>query len=354
MATLAASNPLKVKATFKMTSTLGRRALQVSLALVLAAVWMPALQAETCQTATDMDEATRSALTSTGQRYFDLFAKGDTATLRQSAIAGLASDFSGIEETVKGHQQALAGAHATPRPPFVLDASGTATIPHAEFFCGVFGKSGQTTGSAVFNLNNLPPGKYAVVILDAMAAKAPAAVSLILQQVGADWKLAGLYVKTMGLANHDGEWFAARAREYKTKGEAHNAWFYYLGALSLGTPIAFMSTAATDKLWDEAQKLRPTDVPADGKTADLAAGSTTYKLVDIYPDAVGSDLDLIVKYQVSDISNTNLTYQSNIAVMKALLAKYPEIRPAFGAIVARAVDPSGKDYGTLLAMKDIK
>jgi hypothetical protein len=34
--------------------------------------------------------------------------------------------------------------------------------------------------------------------------------------------------------------------------------------------------------------------------------------------------------------------------------KYPEVREAFAAVVARAVDPNGHDYGTLLAMKDIK
>lgn len=115
-----------------------------------------------------------------------------------------------------------------------------------------------------------------------------------------------------------------------------------------------MSTAATDKLYDESQQLRPVDVPVDGKTADLAASSAVFKLTALFPEAVGNDLDLIVKYQATDISNTNLTYQNNVAVMKALVAKYPEVRDAFAGVVARAVDPSGRDYGTLLAMKDIK
>jgi len=30
------------------------------------------------------------------------------------------------------------------------------------------------------------------------------------------------------------------------------------------------------------------------------------------------------------------------------------VKDAFAGIVARAVDPSGRDYGTMLAMKDIK
>ena len=38
---------------------------------------------------------------------------------------------------------------------------------------------------------------------------------------------------------------------------------------------------------------------------------------------------------------------------KALLAKFPELRDGFNAIIARATEPSGKDYGTLLAVKDV-
>jgi len=115
-----------------------------------------------------------------------------------------------------------------------------------------------------------------------------------------------------------------------------------------------MSTAITDKLYDESQKAQPADLPADGKPIDLVAGTTTYKLTDLFPEVVGDDLDLIAKYQVSSVADTNQTYASNVAVMKALVAKYPELRSAFAGIVARAVDPSGRDYGTLLAMKDIK
>lgn len=313
-----------------------------------------AVKAETCQTSTDMDEATRAALTTAGQRYFDLIARGDFAALRQNAIPGLASDFSGIEATMKEHQQDLAGSKAGPRPAFLLDASGTATIPHAEFFCGVFGKSGQTSGSAVFYLNNLPPGKYGVVILDANSAKNPTTVSLILQQMGSDWKLGGLYIKAMQIAGHDSAWFLSRARDYKTKGQLHNAWLYYQAAVSLVSPLDFMSTAASDKLLDESQGAKPADLPVDGKPVDLTGPGATYKLTALFPQAVGNDLDLIVRYQVSDISNTNQTYQSNVAVMKALVAKYPELRDAFTAMVARAVDPSGRDYGTMLAMKDIR
>ena len=309
---------------------------------------------ETCLTASDMDAATRTALTNSGLRYFDMVARGDVASLRQNAIPSLAGDFSGIEGTVKENQPALAGSKGTVRPPFLLEAEGTATLPRAEFFCGVFGAGGQTKDSAAFSINGLAPGKYGMVILDAAPPKGPYSVSLILQQVGSDWKIGGLYIKALQFGGHDANWFITRAREYQSKGQVHNAWLYYLVARSLIAPLPFMSTAATDKLYDDSQKLQPADFPADGKTANLSAAAGTYNLTAIFPEFVGNDLDLIIRYQTADVSNTNQTYQANVAVMKALLTKYPELRDAFAAVVARAIDTSGRDYGTMLAMKDIK
>lgn len=323
--------------------------------LLLLLAFSPAVvRAQSCQTASEIDAATKTAIQNAAQRYFDMAAKADAASLRQNAIPSLASDFAGIEGTIKDNQANLTGTQATIKSFFLLDASGAAPIPNAEFYCGVFGKNGQTANSAAFYLNNLPPAKYAAVLLDATSANGRTMFSEVLQQVGTDWKLGGLYIKSAQVAGHDSDWYVARAREYKTKAQMHNAWFYYEQARSLISPLPFMSTLATDKLYDESQNLQPTDVPAGGKTADLPGGTVTYKLTAIFPQVVDKDLDLIVKYQSANVSNTNQAYQDNVAVMKALLAKYPEVREAFAGIVARAVDPSGRDYGTLLAMKDIK
>lgn len=321
------------------------------LALAFSAL---SLRAQSCKTSSELDAAPRAAIAIAGQHYFDLAAKADVASLRQIATPSLASDFSGIETTIKDHQQDFVGVQAIVKSVFLLEAEGTAAVPRAEFYCGVFGKNGQTSGSAIFALDNLAPGKYAVVLLDVPSPRGRIMFSEILQQAGSEWKLGGLYVKAAQVAGHDSDWFVSRAREYKTKGQLHNAWFYYQEASYLISALPFMATAVTDRLSDELQNRRPADLPADGKTADLAAAPAPYKLTTIFPAGVGNDLDLIVKYQAADISNTNLAYQNNIAVIKALVAKYPEVRDAFAGVVARAVDPSGRDYGTLLAMKDVK
>jgi len=314
----------------------------------------PLAHSESCQAASDMDDATHSAITSAGQRYFDLVAKGDTVALRQNAIPGVAADFSGIEASVKEAQTTLSGAQPVARPPFLLDAEGVAPLARAEFFCGLFTGKGQSSTSAIFVLNNLPAGKYAVTMFEATSPKASVVVSFILQLVEKDWKLGGLYIKPRQFAGHDGEWFVTRAREYKTKGQMRNAWFYYRAALTLMSPLPFMSTRATDNLYDESHPMQPADIPVDGTTSELVAGTTTYKLTALFLDGVATDLDLVVRYESSDVSNTQLAYQNNVAVAKALVAAYPEVRTAFDGVVARAVDSSGHDYGTLLAMKDIK
>jgi hypothetical protein len=322
----------------------------------LTVLWLFTFRAgaQSCETSSDLDEATRSAITATGQRYFEMAAKGDVASLRQNATASLAANFSGIETAIKDHQKDLADAKAVPKPVFLLGVEGSAPLAHGEFYCGVFGKNGQTPGSAVFYLDNLQPGKYAVVILDATSPTTRNSFSLILERSGNDWKLGGLYIRPETIAGHDSNWFAERAGEFKAKGQMHNAWFYYLEARELVSPLNFMSTAITDKLYDESKGTQPADIPADGKTVDLMAGGSTYKLSALFPQAVGDDLDLVVRYQVADVSNTTQAYQGNVAVMKALLAKFPEVKDAFAGVVARAVDPGSHDYGTLLAMKDIK
>ncbi|MGH9536843.1 MAG: hypothetical protein ACRD3H_02910 [Terriglobales bacterium] len=321
--------------------------------------WLPALllafcaitsSAQTCMTSGDMDEATRNALVATARRFYDMAAHGDSASLRQNAITSLATNFSGIENAVKENQANLAGVQPVPRQPFLLKAEGTAPLARAEFLCGVFGAQGQTRDSAVFVIPNLPPGNYGIDTLDVTSPQGVYTVSFVLQQQGSAWKLGGFYAELTQIGGHDGNWFADRAREFKAKGQTHNAWFYYAEARDLLVPVPFMATAMTDRLYDEMQTVKPPDLPP----LELAATGKNYRVTDLFPVPVSHDFDLVVKYQTADVSDTGRTFQDNMAVMKALLAKYPELRDGFAGIVVRAVEPSGRDYGSMLPMKDIK
>jgi hypothetical protein len=98
------------------------------------------------------------------------------------------------------------------------------------------------------------------------------------------------------------------------------------------------------------QQVLPKDLPI-GQSINFNAGAKTYQLTSMFPLAVGNDLDLVVKYSSPDISDTAKTWQSNMDLINALLAKYPAFRDAFQAVVARAVAPNGQDYGTIQPTK---
>ena len=311
--------------------------------------------AQTCFTSDDMDAATRSALKAAADHYFHAVVAGDTTSLKQNSIPAVAGNFAGIEETIKENQSGLAGAHATMRDPFLLKAEGTAPLPKAEFLCGVFGANGQTKNSAEFSIPNLPPGSYGIVIADVPTQKSAYTLAFVLQQQGTDWKIGGFFLRPAQILGHDGNWFLERARAFKAKGQMHNAWLYFVQGRDLAMPVPFMYTQNTDKLYDEAQSIKPSDFPLNGNTVDVtAANGKTYKLTTIFPLVVQDDLDVVVKYQSADVSNSGQTFQENMNVMKALVTKFPELRDAFQGIVCRAVESSGKDYGSLMAMKDIK
>jgi hypothetical protein len=303
----------------------------------------------TCSTASDMDPATRSALDSAAMQIFQQAQTGDYFNLQRSAIPTLASAFAGVQSAVADNKANFQSARAGVRSEYLLQAASTSGSGRTEFFCGVF-NSADRVG---FAINNLPPGTYAIVIMDVSGGKSPITLSVILQNTGG-WKLAGFYARPTQVAGHDGDWYVTRANDYKARGENHNAYFYYLQGWDLLAPVNFMSTAQLDKISDAIAAVKPSDIPGIGQAVDLAVNGKTYRITQMFPAPVSDGLDVVVKYQVPSIANPAAAYQDNMAVIKALVAKYPELREAFVGVVARAVEPGGNDYGSLLAMKDVK
>jgi len=326
---------------------------QIPLALLclLLALALPQAVAQTCLAASEMDEPARSALERTARQFFDYASQGDVFHLKQAAIASLASNFAGIEGVVIDQKPDYAGGQSAVRASYLLEAPGTASLARAEFLCGVWG----TASWATFVINNLPPGRYGLVIQDVSTPKGKYALTMVLKQEGAAWKLAGYYSKPEAVGGHDSQWFLTKAREYKTKGSRFDAWFYYLTAWDLAAPVDFMGTRALDKISEEMESVRPSDLPTGDHPLALAVtGGRSYQVIYLAALPAGSDLDLLVKYRVPDVSNTQQTFDENTAVIRAIVGRYPEFREAFAGVVARATEPSGRDYGTMLAMKDVK
>ena len=311
------------------------------LALSTAAV------AETCTAASEMDSASKSSIDAAAHQMFQQMQQGDVFSLKQNSIPALSSNFGSIEQAVVSNKPRYATSNLMIKNEYLLDAPGTAPIARAEFLCGVWGQPDFTT----FVIPNLPPGRYAIVVSD-LSGQTPSSLSLILQQQGAAWKLAGYYPQPPPVAGHDGNWFLQQARSYKSQGQAHNAWFYYLMAWDRIAPLPFMDSKALDAVRQEIAQARPADMPATDKPADFSADGKTYKITTLAPFADKDDLDLVLKYQTADISNTMQVDKDNKALVNAFLARYPEYKTAFNAIVARAVAPNGQDFGTLISLKE--
>lgn len=308
--------------------------------------------AESCLTTGDMDPATKGAIESAARQMYAYTAAGDVASLRTNAIPSLAGNFGGIERTVIGNKDAFAGTQPNVYSTYILDATGGPATIDAMFVCGVYNSADRIQ----FSIPNLPAAKYALVIMEANGPKGPYWLSVILQQMGNGWKLGGFYPKPRKVGDKGAGWYLTQARDYRAKGELHNAYFYYVTARDLALPVSFMITRPVEKLDGEAQPIVPKDLPGDSPMTLAAPSGKTYQITQLFPVQVGDGMNLVIKYKaLADVSDTRTSFANNMDLIKAFAQKYPEYKSAFAGYVARAVDPaSGADYGTVLGMNDVR
>ncbi len=339
--------------------TVSRIALQI---VVTATLLLPASATETCFTASEMHGNTREVVEAAARFYFNLVAQGNTAALRQNSTPIVAPDFGAIESAVQRHKAALSGVQPAVRASYLLETDGNFSEGRANFYCGVY----RTPDWVGFFISGLEAGRYSVVIFDVSASTGPLTFSVALQQEWAavvgntgtsnkpeSWRLAGLYIKPAQTLGHNSDWFLEQARAYKAKGQHRNAWFYYLTARDLLAPLPFMGTPTLDRLMDEQQQVQPAELPFE-KPLALPAGGRTYKITQVFAVPGEEGLLLVVKYEAESVADAPKADAANQAVSRAFLTRYPEYKQGFAGIVARAVEPSGKDFGSLLMMKDLK
>ena len=224
--------------------------------------------AQTCQSKDEIAEPVRKAIENAAQQAFDQTASGNTQGLQSSAIPSLQSNFSGIAGAVNDNKDAVAGAKPQLRSLYLLD-TGANPGPDGTFYCGVFGASGMNPNTAEFDLAGIAVGKYAITIQDFVGNKGPYALSIIFQDAGG-WKIAGYQIRPGSAAGHDGLWYLLQARDYKSKGQTHNAWFYYLNSYDLLLPATYMNTKMLNKITDETNSIQPKDIPVGGKPVAAA------------------------------------------------------------------------------------
>jgi hypothetical protein len=321
---------------------------RVPLVSLFCALFCAVAFGQECSTGSDIDAATNSAIQQAAQQYAQYAVQGNAQALQQNAVGPLAADISPVQTALANFKPSLTGARASTRAAYLLNYTGQG---RPEFYCGIF-NSADRIGMMI---NGLTPGKWAVVIEDVSGGKSPITIGEILQQQGAAWKIAGFLLRDTQIGGHNSDWFLQKARDFKARGENHNAWFYYAVAWDLAAPLNFMSTSSLDKIAQEMQPLRPNDLPSAQNPLSLPAGGKTFQVTSIDAIPVGDVLDLRVRYKAqAPNSDTTQLFQDNNAVMKALVEKYPEFRDGFPAVIARALDPNGVgDYGSVSEMSKL-
>jgi hypothetical protein len=310
---------------------------------------LSAVAQQTCQSKDDIPEAARKTVAAAAQQVFDQTENGDINSLKANAVPSLQSNFSGPTAAVNDNKDAIKGTKAQLRGIYLLD-TGATPGPDGVFYCGIFGADGMSPGTAEFDLPGIPNGKYAISIQDFVGNKGPYSLTVIFQDMSG-WKIAGYYIRPESSLGHDGLWYLQQARDYKSKGQAHNAWFYYQTSWDLLAPVTFMNSKMLGKITTELNSVQPKDIPVGGNPVTFNAGGKSYKITDMSVYKTDKDFDLAIKYSVPSTADFNGTQADARNLANALVTQYPELKNGFNNIWAHAVDPNGAEVVGLVKLK---
>jgi hypothetical protein len=294
-----------------------------------------------CMTQSQMTSGQRTVLEESARMLAQNVQGGNAAAVRAQTIATVAAQFDGIASSIQAVNAAVQGATLTVDDLYLLDAADLKTAEETQFFCGVAGSA----LTVEVTIPALPPGKYALAIVHATGVKQPQQISLVLQNDpagSADWKLAGFFVKPMMMGGHDGIWFWRQARDYAARQQLWPAWFYYQAALTLETPVDFISSPNLQKLHRETEQARPESLPGQDPMK-LVAGAQTFDITNVHVGEFSDQLDLIVTYSAAPGLSPVQAREQVTAVMRALVAQHPGLETAFHGLWVYAATPGNQN-----------
>ena len=322
-------------------------------ASLLAALLFPCgmARAVTCTTQSQMTEAQRNAYVQAVQTLAGEIRAGNTAAVKADTIASVAAQFDPIAGTIQATAPSIQGGTLTVESIYGLKASDLKSPQDTQFFCSIAGSQLLVN----ISIPQLPPGDYAFAVVHATGVSKPQQISLILQNdppASAQWKLAGMFVRPLSAAGHDGVWYWTQARAYEQKKQNWNAYFYYQTAQYLLSPVDFISSPNLEKLEKEMSDVRPDDLPGT-EPMKVVGNGETYEITALRTDGSLGGLDLVVTYKTTDVSDPVATRSRNLDVMKALLSQRPELREAFHGLWVYAEAPNQRPFAIELPMNQI-
>lgn len=306
-----------------------------------------------CTTQSEMTQAQRGMYEQAARTLGQQIQAGNVAAVRGNTIAPVAGNFGSLAGTIERTAPEIKKATLTVDALYGLKATDIkAGSGPTEFFCAVPNSSLVVT----VTIPQLPPGDYAIAVLHATGVAQPQQITLILQNDpagSAQWKLAGLYVRPLTEAGHDGVWFWKQARQFAAKKQKWNAWFYYRTALFLLNPADFFSSPNLQKLQKEMDAVQPPEIP--GKTPlTVQTGGQNLDITGTRAGEFQGALDLIVDYRAKGVSGPVETRTQIVELMKALLVKHPELRTGFHGLWMYAHYEQGGSYAIELPMNQIQ
>jgi hypothetical protein len=303
-------------------------------ALLLALLSAPvASRAVSCTMQAELSPQDRATLAAAGGMLAQAVAQQDYAALKAALLPAVAQDWDGIHEAAEAGAALMKGGKIQLQNAFLLDATSLTAPADTQFFCS------NADGSLTVTLamRALPPGRYAVLLAEAVGAPYGGQLGFILVWDGpaSGWKLGGLTARPGVLDGQDGAAWWKQARELTKEGQSWSAWYAYETARMLLLPVDFLSSPNLEKLGTEQAAIKSS--PQNAFPMTLQDTPRTWKIDAVRVDPTLLHADLGVIYESTGVTDPAAQRTEAITVLSAFLKAQPGLRENFHGLWANAV-----------------
>ncbi len=301
----------------------------------------------TCTSQAEIPATDRDAIAAAGMQLSTDIVDQNMASLQAGLMPAESAAWDGIRAAAEQAGGFVKGGRIQIRNVYLLDATMLTGPEDTQFFCS------DATGSltVTITMRGLPPGRYAVVLVDAFGAQQAGQLGFILGSTPQGWKLGGLNARQGAFDGHDGVWYWSRARDAAKSSQDWSAWYLYDTARFLLVPVDFLSSPNLQKLGQEQEQLQ--NSPRDAFPYSLADGTRTWKLDSVHLDMTLNQPDLGVTYESMGITDPAAARTEAVAVLSALLKAHPGIRQNFHGLWAYAMNNGRRTFAIELPMAQI-
>lgn len=300
-------------------------------AVVCAVMVAPvASRAVSCTTQSEMAPADRDALARAGQQFALAVEQQDLGSLQSALLPAVAGDWDSIRDAVQQGAPLVKGGTAQLRSLYVLDATSQTAPADTQFFCS----NATASLTVTISMHQLPPGRYALVLADAVGAPLAGQMAFVLGWDANTWKLGGVFVRPGAFGGHDGVWYWEQARQLAAHDAPWAAFYSYEAARYLLLPIDFLSSPNLQKLDQEQSEIKGS--PTEAFPITVTAGDRSWKVNGIHFDPALHEADLGVTYVSAGVTDPAAQRTEAIAVLGAVLKTHPALRESFHGMWAYA------------------